>query len=146
LGFHSVSPMKQQSAYRHVTPLGRFRATQSLLFLQYITPARGHLGARPNWVQLVKLAQGRSWLDYESVNKLKGVLRTIRLTERGLDRFVLDQHADMGFCSVSPMKQQSVDRHVAPLGRFRATQSLLFLLNAACLAEKQQIPILKSLV
>jgi hypothetical protein len=29
---------------------------------------------------------------------------------------------------------------------FRANQSLLFLLNAACLAEKQQIPILKSLV
>jgi hypothetical protein len=26
--------------------------------------------------------------------------------------------------------------------RFRANQSLLFLLNAACLAEKQQIPIL----
>jgi hypothetical protein len=29
---------------------------------------------------------------------------------------------------------------------FRANQSLLFLLNAACLAEKQQIPILPSLV
>ena len=59
---------------------------------EYITPARGHLGARPNWVQLVKLAQGRSWLDYESVNKLKGVLRTIRLTERGLDRSLSYQY------------------------------------------------------
>ena len=32
------------------------------------------------------------------------------------------------------------------LFRFRANQSLLFHLNAACLAEKQQISILKSLV
>ena len=43
------------------------------------------------------------------------------------------------------MKQQSADRHTKmyvlhsdTLSRFRANQSLLFLLNAACLAEKQQ--------
>jgi hypothetical protein len=36
--------------------------------------------------------------------------------------------------------------HSDTLFWFRANQSLLFLLNAACLAEKQQIPILKSLV
>jgi hypothetical protein len=35
--------------------------------------------------------------------------------------------------------------HLDTLFWFRANQSLLFLLNAACLAEKQQIPILKSL-
>ena len=60
-------------------------------------------------------------------------------------RFVLDQHAELDFYSGSSLKQQSMDRHVAPLGHiilgFRANQSLLFLLNAACLAEKQQIPI-----
>jgi hypothetical protein len=32
--------------------------------------------------------------------------------------------------------------HSDTLSRFRANQSLLFLLNAVCLAEKQQIPIL----
>jgi hypothetical protein len=36
--------------------------------------------------------------------------------------------------------------HSDTLFWFRANQSLLFLLNAACLAEKQQIPILYSLV
>jgi hypothetical protein len=50
-------------------------------------------------------------------------------------RFVLDQHAD--FYSASSLKQQSADSHVAPVGFwFRANQSLLFLLNASCLAEK----------
>jgi hypothetical protein len=36
--------------------------------------------------------------------------------------------------------------HSDTLFRFRANQSLLFLLNAACLAEKQQIPILSQFV
>ena len=36
--------------------------------------------------------------------------------------------------------------HLDTLSWFRAKHSLLFLLNAACLAEKQQIPILLSLV
>jgi hypothetical protein len=44
-------------------------------------------------------------------------------------RFVLDQHAELDIYSASSLKQQS-------------NQSLLFLLNTACLAEKQQIPIL----
>jgi hypothetical protein len=60
-------------------------------------------------------------------------------------RYVLDQHAELDFYSASSLKQQSVGRHVAPLGHIiliRANQSLLFLLNAVCLAEKQQIPIL----
>ena len=44
----------------------------------------------------------------------------------------------------SSLRQQSADRHVAPLGHIiliPSHQYLLFLLNAACLAEKQQIPI-----
>ena len=31
-------------------------------------------------------------------------------------RFILDQHAELDFYSVSPLKQLSTDRHVAPLG------------------------------
>ena len=31
-------------------------------------------------------------------------------------RFVLDQHAELDFYSASSLKQQSGDRHVAPLG------------------------------
>jgi hypothetical protein len=53
------------------------------------------------------------------------------------------------FHSASLLKQQSADRHVPhsdTLFWFRANQSLLLLLNAVCLAEKQQISILKSLV
>ena len=58
-------------------------------------------------------------------------------------RFVLDQHAELDFYSARSLKQQSVDRHVTPLGHIiliPSHHSLLFLLNAACLAEKQQIP------
>ena len=54
------------------------------------------------------------------------------------------------FYIANSLKQQSTDRHFAlhkdTLFWFRANQSLLFLLNAACLAEKQQIPILQYLV
>jgi hypothetical protein len=31
-------------------------------------------------------------------------------------RFALDQHAELDFYSTSSLKQQSADRHVAPLG------------------------------
>ena len=55
--------------------------------------------------------------------------------------FVLDQHAELEFCSAnSPRVDMSL--HSDTLFWFRTNQSLLFLLNAACLAEKQQIPIL----
>ena len=47
-------------------------------------------------------------------------------------------------CNKSPWIDMSL--HYATLLRFRANQSLLLLLNAACLAEKQQISILQSLV
>jgi hypothetical protein len=33
-------------------------------------------------------------------------------------RFVLDKHALFDFFSASSLKQQSADRHVAPLGHF----------------------------
>ena len=61
-------------------------------------------------------------------------------------RFVLDQHAKLDFYSASSLKQQfarvDVSLHSDTLFWFRANQSLLFLLNAVCLAETQQIPIL----
>jgi hypothetical protein len=57
-------------------------------------------------------------------------------------RFVLDQHAKLDFYIASSLKQQSADT----LFWFPADQTLLILLNAACLAEMQQIPILWSLV
>jgi hypothetical protein len=53
---------------------------------------------------------------------------------------LFNEHAELDFYSASSLKQQSADRHVVPLGQ------MLFLLNAACLVEKQQIPILESLV
>ena len=51
-------------------------------------------------------------------------------------RFVLDQHAQ--WIDMSP--------HSDTLSLFRVNQSLLVCLNVACLAEKQQIPILMSMV
>ena len=61
-------------------------------------------------------------------------------------RFVLDQHAELDFYSANSLKQQSADGHHVSLHsdtlfKFRANQSFLFLLNAACLAGKPQIPI-----
>ena len=46
--------------------------------------------------------------------------------------------------SASSLKQQSAGKHVAPLGHIIRipSQPLLFLLNAACLTEKQIVPIL----
>jgi len=59
-------------------------------------------------------------------------------------RFVLDQHAELDFIVLahrnnSPLLDMSL--HPDTLSWFRANQSLLFLRNAACLAENQQIPI-----
>jgi hypothetical protein len=59
--------------------------------------------------------------------------------------FVLDQHADLDFIvpaywSNSPRVDMLL--HSYTLSWFRANQSLLILLNAACLAEKHQIPII----
>ena len=58
-------------------------------------------------------------------------------------RFVLDQHAEL--YSASSLKKQSADKrslHSDTLFWFRANKSLIFLLNAAYLAEKQHISIL----
>ena len=59
-------------------------------------------------------------------------------------RFVLDQHAELDFYSTRWNNSLQVDMsiHSDTLFWFLANQPLLFLLNAACLAEKQQIPIL----
>ena len=58
--------------------------------------------------------------------------------------FVLEQHAELDIYSASSLKQQStvdMSLHLDTLFWFRSNQSLLFLINAACLAEKQQIAI-----
>jgi hypothetical protein len=58
--------------------------------------------------------------------------------------FVLDQQVKLDIRNnTSSLKQQFVGRHDAKLEHIN--QSLLLLLNAACLVEKQQIPVLKSL-
>jgi hypothetical protein len=60
-------------------------------------------------------------------------------------RFVLDQHAELHFYGTSSLKKQSVGRHVAQLGHIILIPSqpvFLNLLIAACLVEKQHIPIL----
>jgi hypothetical protein len=60
-------------------------------------------------------------------------------------RFVLDQHAELDLYSASSLNNSpraDMSLHSDTLFWFRANQSLLFLLNDACLAEKQQIPIL----
>ena len=52
---------------------------------------------------------------------------------------------ELYFHSASSLKQHSAGRHVAPLGHIILIPSLpvfAFILNAACLEEKQQIPIL----
>ena len=56
-------------------------------------------------------------------------------------RFVLNQHAKSDFYSASSVKSLWVDMLGHLNTWFWANQSLLLLLNAACLAEKQQIPI-----
>ena len=54
--------------------------------------------------------------------------------------FVLDQHAELDFYSASSLKQQSADKHVAPLGHIILIPSQPVF--AVCLAEKQHILIL----
>jgi hypothetical protein len=60
-------------------------------------------------------------------------------------RFVLDQHVYMylNFSSASSLQQQSICWHVAPLQHVIPipSQQLLLLLNAASLAENQQISV-----
>ena len=59
-------------------------------------------------------------------------------------------HSWIFFYSASGIKQQSMDRHAMlhsdTLSWFRAKQFLFLLLNAGCLVEKRQIPILLSMV
>jgi hypothetical protein len=64
-------------------------------------------------------------------------------------RFELDQHALLDFYSASSLKQLSTGRHVSALLHIIPIPSqpvFFFLLNAACLTEKQRIPISYSLV
>ena len=52
-------------------------------------------------------------------------------------RFVPDQNSQVGYLVPAQLKQQSMERHVAPLGQTILIRSQP--LNAVCLAEKQQI-------
>ena len=59
-------------------------------------------------------------------------------------RFVLDQHAELDFIVLAHWNNSprvNMPPHADTLFWFRVNQSLLFLLNAACLVEKQPIPI-----
>jgi len=52
--------------------------------------------------------------------------------------FVLDQHTELDFYSASSLKQQSMSRHVAPLGHIVVIPrqpDLLLILNAVCLVD-----------
>ena len=63
----------------------------------------------------------------------------------GIDvRFVLYQHAYSDLHSASSLKQQSASEYMAPLRHIILIpcQPVFALLNAACLAEEQQIPLL----
>jgi hypothetical protein len=56
-------------------------------------------------------------------------------------RFVSYQHAELDIYSVVSLKQQSADRHVAPLEHIIMFPIVFFLLYDVHLAEKQLIPI-----
>jgi hypothetical protein len=61
---------------------------------------------------------GRSWGQHDYSN-FSAISRREKVTFQWDDdevRFVLDQHADLDLYSASSLKQQTVDRHVAPLG------------------------------
>ena len=84
----------------------------------------------------------------ENVTKINNIIFNFQRDNDEV-RFLLDQHTMLDFYSASLLKQQSADSHVAPrvhsdtLSGNRVNQSLFFLLNnAACLSEKQQIPVL----
>ena len=72
--------------------------------------------------------------------------RTICQWDNDEVRFVLDQHIYLDLYSATSLKQQSAGRRVTShsdtLFWLQANQPLLFLINAARLAEKQQISIL----
>jgi hypothetical protein len=53
-----------------------------------------------------------------------GMPRPLHVTDDDEVRFVLDQHAKLDFYGASSLKQQSADRHVAPLGYIILISSL----------------------
>ena len=64
-------------------------------------------------------------------------------------RIVLDQHTYLEFYSTSSLKHQSTSRHVAPHGHkipLPRQPVFVFVLDDVCLAEKQKISVLLSLV
>jgi hypothetical protein len=60
-----------------------------------------------------------------NTNRIGGVMVRV-LASSAVDRgfgFVLDQHTELDFYIASSLKQQSADRHVAPLGHIILTPS-----------------------
>ena len=64
----------------------------------------------------------------------------------GNSSFVLYNHIQLDLYSANSLKQQSECRYVIYKASHRANQSLLLLLNAACLAEKRNYQFLLLLV
>ena len=81
---------------------------------------------------------------YTRRRKTKQSKNTAQVTS-GWDyvRFVLEKHDHLGIYSASSLTQQSVGRHVGPIGHaiLISDPSLLLLLNVASLAEKEYITI-----
>jgi hypothetical protein len=105
----------------------------------------------PNiYIFVSSLAEWLEWLLFNAnsaIFQLCHVENKLTINEMMMGPlFVLDQPAEMDFHSASSLKQQSAGRHVAPLGHIILIPSQpVFLLNAACVAEKQQIPAILSL-
>jgi hypothetical protein len=77
-------------------------------------------------------------------NKNKQEPRSFRIVQRLAYRWLAKLSTIVPLYRNSPRIDMSPHSHT--LSWFRDNQSLVFLINAACLAEKQHIPILKSLV
>ena len=64
----------------------------------------------------------------------------------GNSSFVLDNHIQLDVYSTNSLKQQSECKYVTHKASHRENQSLLLLLNDACLAEKRKYQFLLLLV
>ena len=109
--------------------------------------------SRVQWRGLAMMSWANSLIVWVSERLLLNTSSAISWREQAnfqwddeVVHFVLDQLLIGNFYSASLLKQQSAGRHVAPLWHIilipSQPTSLLFLLNAAYLAENQQIPIL----
>jgi hypothetical protein len=141
VNFYSASSLKQQSTDRHVAPLDHIILipSQPVLIAQLahglppITIVNNTIYSRDDITDtLLKLITNQPFNESKTVTT-ETLVHSFYITYYMLLININSSRIDMSLHSIT-------------LFWFRANQSLLFLLNAACLAEKQQIPILKSLV